>query len=339
MSAYWKIDTHGDPIGVVQGFTQSVWSQVGLRAVLAPPDGNGKPRLLKDPPEMSEVNPFRPLMRENLARFIPENLKKHPEEKLGVLLRPCEMRALVEMSKRQALPRDQLVTLCFDCLGTYPLDEYEWRARKAEALDSPPNDTLRFARQGGILAYRYRAACQVCASPGAKSADFNVHVIGLPVRQQILIEVQNGSFHDQFDLTQLTDGPADAAIVEQHLTMLSRQEERHTQTMERVMHTLDELLPKDIEELISQLESCGDCMRCMSVCPICSVEFPRKDSAGRIPIQAIRRWLVSCAGCGMCEQVCTSNLPLGVIFGSIRKRLDEELVYTPGRDWADPLPV
>jgi len=41
----------------------------------------------------------------------------------------------------------------------------------------------------------------------------------------------------------------------------------------------------------------------------------------------------------MCEQACTSNLPLGVIFGSIREKLDEELGYIPGRLWTETLPL
>jgi len=32
----------------------------------------------------------------------------------------------------------------------------------------------------------------------------------------------------------------------------------------------------------------------------------------------------------MCEQACSSNLPLGVIFGAIRERLREEFDYLPG---------
>ena len=38
-------------------------------------------------------------------------------------------------------------------------------------------DGIRSDGQGGILAYRYRSACQMCALPVAQGADVNVAVI------------------------------------------------------------------------------------------------------------------------------------------------------------------
>lgn len=339
MSTYWKLETHGDPLGALQGFIRNIWGLAGLDRLLVPPNGDGKPRWLDDPAAEHKINPFRPVMRENLARHVPRMIRAHPDLRIGVLLRPCEMRALIEMSKRKAFPRDRLVTICFDCLGTYPQEEYEWRTHRKGNLSDLSGETLQFARQGGILAYRYRAACQICTSPTARSADINVHVLGLPVRQQILVEVPEEQAVENLQLQRCVNGLAEASQIEQHQHLVTRLEQRHAQTMERLIQTLDELLPKNVERLIDQLESCGDCQSCMSICPICAAEFPRRGADGHYPPQAIRRWLVSCAGCGMCEQACTSNLPLGVIFGAIRQKLDQELDYVPGQDWTQPLPL
>jgi formate dehydrogenase subunit beta len=339
MSDYWKIETKGDPLGAVQHFMQAVWEQAHLDRLLTSDNGSPGAHLIDDPLALGQVNPFRPLMRENLARHVPGALNHHPEEKVGVLLRPCEMRALVEMHKRDPIARERLVSVCFDCLGTYPQDEYEWRAARIESQERLSSEPLRFARQGGILAYRYRAACQTCASPGSESADLNIHVLGLPVREQILVHTGNHGSASVVDLADLTNGPAEEELVAQHTHILARQAEIHHQTMERVMKTLGDLLPRDSEQLVRQFESCGDCQRCMAACPICTAEFPRRGPEGRYPIQAIQRWLISCAGCGMCEQVCTSNLPLGVIFGTIRERLKAEYEYMPGGDWAEQLPL
>ena len=51
------------------------------------------------------------------------------------------------------------------------------------------------------------------------------------------------------------------------------------------------------------------------------------------------RWLVSCAGCGMCEQACSMQQPLVTIFSLIREKLNEELGYSPGTSWETPLPI
>jgi len=339
MNTYWKVETHGDPIGTVQNLIKAIWAQANLDGILAAVNGGRNARLIEQPETMSEVNPFKPLMVQNLARVVPTMLETRPAARLGALLRPCEMRALIEMSKRASIHRERLVTLCVDCLGTYPLEEYEWRAWKKGSPEGLANEALSFARQGGILAYRYRAACQMCSAPGAQSADLNIHVLGLPARQQILVEADAEETAGWLDLEALTSAPAEPELARQHEAVLMRQAERHHHTMEKVLRTLDDLLPRDVDGLISQLEGCGDCQRCMTVCPICASEFPQREADGRYPRQGIMRWMVSCAGCGMCEQACTSNLPLGVIFASIREKLDAELGYTPGRGWNDALPL
>jgi len=71
-------------------------------------------------------------------------------------LRPCEMRALNEMAARGAVKRGDVLAVCTDCLGTFPADEFAWRTeRSSKGLTK---DTLQFAPQGGISAYRYRPA-------------------------------------------------------------------------------------------------------------------------------------------------------------------------------------
>jgi predicted aldo/keto reductase-like oxidoreductase len=36
-------------------------------------------------------------------------------------------------------------------------------------------------------------------------------------------------------------------------------------------------------------------------------------------------WLLSCAGCGMCEQSCPQHQPLSAVFSHIREQIDAEL--------------
>jgi len=93
---------------------------------------------------------------------------------------------------------------------------------------------------------------------------------------------------------------------------------------------LAEVLPKNIEALIDHLEGCGDCQECLDTCPICSIEFPRRGEDNRYLTSDIMRWMVSCAGCGMCEQACPQHQPLSIIFSHIQRQLAEEFDYIPG---------
>jgi Fe-S oxidoreductase len=90
------------------------------------------------------------------------------------------------------------------------------------------------------------------------------------------------------------------------------------------MAGLSEVLPPDVEALLDQFEACGSCQLCMDNCPICAVNFPREEG-GRFNREDIAGWLVSCAGCGMCEQACPNHLPLSIIFTHMKAYLKQNL--------------
>lgn len=317
MNTSWTIHTHGDPLGALQKFVKALWEQTDLEVLVVAP-GEGK-FLLESPDELGELNPFRPLMKLNTAQLVVDTAKKRPGKRIGAMLRPCEMRALNEMAARGAVKRSEVLSISTDCLGTFPADEFEWRTeRSSKGLTK---ETLQFAPQGGISAYRYRPACQMCAEPGATESDVNIGVFGLPVRQSMLVKANI----DSVILKTLTDGLADDELVDKRGQTLAKISERHIRTRERVLKSLDEELPADLQELLLQFEACGDCQVCMNVCPICTVDEPRKNANGRLIREDVVNWLLSCAGCGMCEQSCPQHQPLSAVFSYIREQIDAEL--------------
>jgi formate dehydrogenase subunit beta len=335
--------TNGDPSGTVQNFLGVIWAQAGLDGMLVAASSDqpttGKARLIERAELIGEVNPFSPLMTENLAREIPRVIDEQTGKRLGVLLRPCELRALVEVAKHAPINLANLLTICIDCLGTLPLEDFELRAEQGRTQDSLTDEAIQFARQGGILDYRHRMACQMCAVPGAQLADLNINLLGLPVRQHILVQARDEKSAERLHLDQITSGEADSDVVRQHERALEQLAERRQRTLERIGTKIAEDQPHDLEALITQLEQCGECQDCMVACPICTADFPERGADGHFTRKAMVRWLVSCAGCGMCEQACSSQLPLATIFSLIREQMDEELGYSPGTSWDTPLPV
>ena len=123
----------------------------------------------------------------------------------------------------------------------------------------------------------------------------------------------------------ITHEQADEDMVAKREQILAKISERHVRTRERVLKSLDETLPADLKELLVQFESCGTCQTCMDVCPISTVDRPRKDANGKLFREDVVNWLLSCAGCGMCEQSCPQHQPLSAIFSHIREQIDAEL--------------
>jgi formate dehydrogenase subunit beta len=321
--AYWQVLTEGEPLRALQSFVQALWTEARLDALLVTvcedPSVETRPRLIEDTADLDQVDPFKPLMTINSARLIPNLIQERPNARLGALLRPCEMRALAAMTRRAHIDIEHLLTISVDCLGTLPKEDYSWLKNRSES-----SINLHFARQGGIAAYRYRSACQVCTLPEAKEADINIHILGLPVRTVILVNARDASTAEHYPLTSITQGAANDELIRQHRRVAARLLERRLHTFQRVQQSLGELLPKDISGLIDQLESCDDCQTCLEVCPICSVDYPARDKDGRYQREGVMRWMISCAGCGMCEQSCPSHKPLHAIFAHIRQIIEEE---------------
>jgi len=342
MNVHWMLETHGDPLGRLQEFVDAIWQEATLEGMLVPlngvPGGGMIPTLIRERARLRKVNPFRPLMTVNAARDVPALLKEHPEQRLGVMFRPCEVRALIEMRKHNGFRPEQLLLLSVDCLATYDVEEYGWRAERKRAGGQLSEEALQFARQGGISPYRYRSACQVCYSPEAKAADLNIRVLGLPVRRSLLLYARDEDTAKRLRLDVHADGLAPPELVAQHERVVEKLEARRRHARERLCAELGSLLPRNVEALVDQFETCADCQRCLDVCPICAVDFPQRDENNRYLSQDFCRWLVSCAGCGMCEQACPQNQPLGLIFGRIREQLLSETGYEPGRDYGEPLP-
>jgi formate dehydrogenase subunit beta len=349
MKSHWMLNTDGNPLKKVHDFIRYIWQQSGLDGMLVSVDvsdpAHTAPHYITDMVFIDQLNPFRPLMEVNTACLIPGLLASQPKSRIGVLLRSCEMRSLVEMTKHTPINLTQLLTISVDCLGTLPADEYQWRLERVrrhlpieESSDELAHEALKFARQGGIIPYRYRAACQVCSSPAAGQADINLHVLGLPVRQKILASVNEARIAESIGLDAYANGLADKALFHQHQRILSKMSERHTRFTDHLNASLGSLLPADVDVVITQLENCGECQACMQVCPICSVDQPTRDANGHYERSAVLRWLVSCAGCGMCEQSCPKSMPTAAIFAHIRRQLNQQWDYVPGNSLHDPLP-
>ena len=257
MNAKWFVETHGDPLGTIQNLFIEAWERFDLETMLVSMNGSGQPHLIYDPEQLNLVNPFKPLMIRNAAKFLPQILKEHPERRIGAVLRPCEMRALQSKTRREKLPMERMLTICIDCLGTYSPEDYHWRSERKGSPDRLASETLRFARQGGIAAYRFRSACQACQTPVGSGADINIGVIGLPVRQKILVAVRNEIIAETLGKRATFLG--DLSLRNQREDTIARLIQRDSHTRKRLVDNLVSILPRDLEGLIQQFERCGEC--------------------------------------------------------------------------------
>ena len=225
MSISWMIPTKNDPLGTVRAVILSIWKATNLDRILLPLNGNTQitgPNIVNSAAQIEKFNPFTPLMPINATKMIP-NLSSG-NKKVAAVLRPCEMRTLQGTAIHYEVYKRKLLTISVDCLGTLPADEFEWRAQRKGSSKGLAQEVLKFARQGGIVPYRYRTACQICESPEASQADINIGVIGLPVREFLLIQFKDEKLAKL--LRPMDSLPVNDATISHHRSTIDRIVER-----------------------------------------------------------------------------------------------------------------
>lgn len=325
METTWAINTYGDPLGSVVRLVDVVWRETGLDGMLVSSDmldrHDAGDYVLDQPEQLQNFNPFRPAMHTNAAAFVPGILREKPAEHYGVVLRPCELRALNQLEKLDPFPQEHLVTICVDCLGTFPAGDLEWRTERRGSADGLASDTLKFARQGGISVDRYRPACQICRSSGAEDADVNIWVIGLPARQVIMVNAPTPELAEQLRFANSTLVETDNELLKMRQRVLDRVTTRNQHSRDRFIQELIDSLPATIEAIAEHLEHCGECRECLKACPICSARHLERGADGRYDRREVVRWMAACAGCGMCEQACMKNIPLSAVFSVVHEHM------------------
>jgi formate dehydrogenase subunit beta len=321
MITHWMLETQGQTLETVRRFLAELYHRADLDAMLVPlrvgDPATIETHMIDDPDRLAQADPFAPVMCPDAAKTIAEFTQHHPARQLGAVLRSCELRAFEAMVKRDPVNRSALLLIGVDCLGTFPSDDFAWRGDVAKFTE----ETLRFARQGGINNYRYRTACQMCVRSVPDTADLAIHLLGLPARKMLLIAAYNTEVTDPLHLDEIAGKPASAELIDQHERMREQVIERHARAQTRIHQALHGDLAASVEELIAHLESCEDCRACLEVCPIYHSQAGPYQADQPLTQEQVVRWLTHCVECGLCEGVCQEHYPMMTLSARIRDEL------------------
>ncbi len=339
-----------------------------LDAILVPaisPIGVVTRALVSAPDKISQTAPLLPAMATNGAAVVAEIAQKSggtEAQKVGILLRPCELRAVVELVKLQQVSLDGLVLLGIDCPGTYRAKDYSVIAGGDRDFN---NNFIR--RQDGYLTdTRMRNACQVCEVPTPLVYDIAFGFLGLNPDESLLASTATEKGANLLDGLGKEGGagiepiPAEPPARKEFLDKF--RQARAAELKKR----LGELDKKALgaENLVRYFADCLNCHNCMKVCPVCYcrecffdsdalkrsldqiVRLSRGKGMLRMPadtllfhITRMNHMMTSCVQCGICEDSCPVSIGLSILFKKVSRNAQAAFDYLSGRSLEEPLPL
>ncbi len=343
----------------VNAFLQDLIKKGVVEAVMAPlkhPANNDIVQtLVTDPAYLEQADVFAPILPVVAARIMQSMTRITPlNRKTAVVMRPCEMRALIELVKLKQAQLDNVLLIGIDCPGVFSKDDYEKYAVEHSSDD--------FVKAAGSSEDTLRVSCRICAYRSPLTADLVIGTAGLDAGKEILIQADTEDgvrALETLGLTAQEDNPAAktrTAAVEKYTADMAGKRQKYFEQVHKEIG--------GIENVSKLFAPCIGCHNCREVCPVCYCRecffdspvfeleaekymgMAKKKGAYRMPADTLLFHLTrmthmgtSCIGCGACEEACPSDIPLLRIFQLIGDKTQKLFEYIPGRSLDDDLPA
>jgi formate dehydrogenase subunit beta len=253
--------------------------------------------------------------------------------RIVLMLRPCEVRAYVELQKLAQMEREDIIAVSIDCPGAVSSKEQEGEAPFSG--DLAPD---AFKEDGAG-----RLACVTCGERRGVVGDAGLRI------------ARDGSL---WTIPYTDRG-------EEFLSLFENEAEETSDPMllEEPAPASAEPFQTDMETFAQDFAKCILCKNCKNMCPVCycvdcvfngddylpkgdallnkifrmgSIDLPQ----GKELFHLIRMFHVSqtCVGCGACEEACPQSIPLTKYFKGTSERLQGLFSYMSGRSLDETIP-
>lgn len=348
-----------DVTGSINEFLKHLLSSGAVHALVVPQSTPSKkiafPVMISDPKKL-HADVLSPVLPVSTASMVSKMTKVQPPTKpVGVVMRACQIRALVELAKLNQANLTNIIIIGVDCPGTFPINIYAGFPEK-----STPTQFLldSFTKKNDEVEKYLRSACRFCKDPIPTNADILLGFYGVDIDKEILVEA-----HSDVGKNILKELPLQDEKVEKNREKAVK-EIREEKTKRRTEFLKEKQTIKGIDKVAEFFDKCVNCHNCRQACPICyckeclfdssvfdkeAYKFLRKaEMKGlfKMPTDALlfqlgrmNHMILSCVECGLCEQACPNNIPLMDVFIPAAENAQKEFEYLPGKDRTEKIPM
>lgn len=330
---------NGEVLHALRDFLAAWWGRYSLDALLAPVEVPARStvvtQVIEDPAGLAAVNPFAPVMLGNAAASISDYAQRYAGRRVAAILRPCELRTLVELRQQGRLlaEANAVVTLGVDCLATFAAEGYALRV-EARGADAVTREALAYADEGGLPPQELRTACQVCSWPAPRGADLTLGVFGTKAGEYLLLIARDEATDARLGLGAVAAGLATESQAVRREVAIGAVAERRARTRAQLDSTAhDGHRFGDLGSVLAWFANCSLCGDCLDACPLYNGELSGLLGVhgARPPLAelvGVSRWLAACSGCGMCEAACDQRVPLMLLISSLSHQIQGAWPHT-----------
>lgn len=348
----------------LQDFFRSILRQEDVNAILVPqklPMKNvAMPTLVTDPDDLAGVDPLAPVYPLNAGKVAAKLTRKPGAGKIVAVMRPCEIRAFVELVKLKQGNPDEIILLGIDCLGAYQNRDY------FKIVGDDFGKTTRTFYENALSGketalgdINISTACKACEHPIPQNADILIGLIGVDTDNELLVQAQTEKGSHLLDKLHLSgsDVPSQrkAAIDALLVDRIAYRDAMFEKTHEQI---------NGIEEMTAYFANCVNCYNCRVACPVCYcrecvfctdvfdhdpsqyLQWSKRKGVIKMPTDTLFYHLTrlahistACVGCGQCSNACPNDIPVMEVFRMVAQRTQKAFDYEAGLNMKDNPPL
>ena len=303
-----------------------------------------------------QVDPFAPVANVSGAK-IGSSLTARPSgRKIARVLRPCEIRAVVELVKLKQVNLDDVLLIGMDCLGRYENTDFD----KFQEEGGTSESFLENAQAGKTATADFDicGACQICEFPAADNVDMRLCAIGAG-DGAVFIEAVTPKGEQALEKSGLRAGAAPTGRDEAVKKLVAARTEARDKRFEEFRGEAD-----NFEALADKLAACVNCYNCRVACPVCYckecvfvtdtfrhtgeqlIMWADQSGALKLPndtmfyhLTRMTHMSLFCVGCGQCTSACPNDIDLMPLFRACADKTQARFNYQAGRSLDEQQPM